>query len=155
MAIERVKEYFNNFGMEHRIVVLDKSSATVDLAAEALGCTPSRIAKSLSFKLDEKVILVVASGDTRVDNKKYKDKFGKRPKMLKFEETEELIGHAAGGVCPFAVNENVHVYLDESLRRFETVYPAAGSCDSLIELSIEELDNYSNNIEWVDVCVGR
>lgn len=153
MAIERVRDYFNKFGMEDRIVVLEQSSATVDLAAKALGCIPSRIAKSLSFRLEDKVILVVASGDMRVDNKKYKEKFGKRPKMLKFEETEELIGHAAGGVCPFAVNDNVHVYLDESLRRFETVYPAAGSCDSLIELSIDELNQYSNNIEWVDVCV--
>lgn len=153
MSIERVREYFKNIGIEDRILEFDVSSATVELAAQALGCEGKRIAKTLSFHVDGRVVLVVAAGDAKVDNSKYKAYFHTKAKMLSFDEAESLIGHAVGGVCPFAVNENVDVYLDESLRRFETVYPACGSSNSAIELTPAELQQYSTNfIEWVDVC---
>ena len=152
MAIEKVKEYFRQWDMEDRIQEFDVSSATVELAAEALHIEGCRIAKTLSFHLEDRVILVVAAGDARVDNKKYKAHFGKKAKMLSFDEAETLIGHAVGGVCPFAVNEGVEVYLDESLKRFETVFPACGSSNSAIELTIPELEQYSGYQEWVDVC---
>ncbi|HJB16165.1 MAG TPA: YbaK/EbsC family protein [Candidatus Blautia excrementipullorum] len=152
MSIDRVKEFFRKEGIEDRIQEFDVSSATVELAAQALHCEGSRIAKTLSFHLDDKVILVVAAGDAKIDNRKYKDKFGKKAKMLAFEEAEPLTGHAVGGVCPFAVNEGVEVYLDESLKRFETVFPACGSSNSAIELTIPELEQYSHSKEWVDVC---
>lgn len=152
MAIEKVKEYFRQWDMEDRIQEFDVSSATVELAAEALHIEGCRIAKTLSFHLEDRVILVVAAGDARVDNKKYKAQFGKKAKMLSFDEAEPLIGHAVGGVCPFAVNEGVEVYLDESLKRFETVFPACGSSNSAIELTIPELEQYSGYREWVDVC---
>lgn len=122
------------------------------MAAKALNCEGCRIAKTLSFHLDDKVILIVAAGDAKIDNRKYKDKFGKKAKMLAYEEAEPLIGHGVGGVCPFAVNEGVEVYLDESLNRFETVFPACGSSNSAIELTIPELEKYSHYKEWVDVC---
>ena len=154
MSIERVKEYFSKFGIESRIIELNESSATVELAAAALGCEPKRIAKSLSFALDSKAILVVCAGDAKVDNQKYKARFGVKAKMLTPDEAVELIGHAVGGVCPFAVNDGVGVYLDESLRRFESVFPAAGSSNSAIELSLAELEKYSSPIDWVDVCKG-
>lgn len=152
MAIEKVKEYFRQYGMEDRVREVEESSATVEAAAAALGCGPERIAKTLSFHKGEDVILVVAAGDRKIDNKKYRHTFGCKANMLKFEEVEPLVGHAVGGVCPFAVREGVEVYLDESLKRFETVFPAAGSGNSMIELTIEELETYSRNREWVDVC---
>lgn len=152
MAIDKVKKYFQQWGIEDRIQEFDVSSATVALAAEALRCEECRIAKTLSFHVDEQVVLIVTAGDARVDNKKYKACFGKKAKMLAFDEAEPLIGHAVGGVCPFAVNEGVRVYLDESLKRFETVFPACGSSNSAIELTIPELEQYSGFEKWVDVC---
>ena len=152
MSIEKVKEYFRQYGMEDRVWEKEHSSATVEEAAEALGCEPQRIAKTLSFQAGDRVVLVVTAGDRKIDNKKYREQFGCNAKMLKFEEVEDLVGHAVGGVCPFAVREGVEVYLDESLKRFETVFPAAGSSNSMIELSIEELERYSHSLQWVDVC---
>lgn len=152
MAIEKVKEYFKNRGIEKRIQEFEVSSATVVLAAQALGCEECRIAKTLSFHVHERIVLVVTAGDAKIDNAKYKAFFGAKAKMLSFEEAEPLIGHAVGGVCPFAVNENVEVYLDESLKRFETVFPACGSSNSAIELTIAELEEYSGYLEWIDVC---
>ena len=154
MAIEKVREYFKEFGIDNRIQEFDVSSATVELAAEALGCEGCRIAKSLSFKVDDKPILVVAAGDAKVDNHKYKEQFSQKAKMLSLDECEQLIGHAVGGVCPFAINDGVEVYLDESLKRFETVFPACGSSNSAIELTIAELEKYSKYKAWVDVCKG-
>ena len=132
----------------------DVSSATVELAAQAVGCEPARIAKTLSFKVEDQPILIVAAGDAKIDNPKYKAKFHKKAQMLKPEEVTEFIGHAVGGVCPFGVPDSVDVYLDESLRRFKTVFPAAGSANSAIELSMEELEKYSHAREWIDVCKG-
>ena len=152
MAIEKVRSFFAGFGMEDRVIEFEVSSATVALAAEALHCEPCRIAKTLSFHVGEKVVLIVAAGDVKIDNAKYKAQFGQKAKMLAFEEAEELIGHAVGGVCPFAVNEGVEVYLDESLKRFQTVFPACGSSNSAIELTIPELEKYSRFTAWVDVC---
>ena len=152
MSIEKVKEYFRQYGMEDRVWEKEHSSATVEEAAEALGCEPQRIAKTLSFQAGDRVVLVVTAGDRKIDNRKYREQFGCKAKMLKFEEVEDLVGHAVGGVCPFAVKEGVEVYLDESLKRFETVFPAAGSSNSMIELSIEELERYSHSLQWVDVC---
>lgn len=151
MAIERVKEYFREYGMEDRIREFDVSSATVELAAAALGCKPQRIAKTLSFMVDGQAVLVVTAGDVKIDNPKYKAQFGTKARMLSRDAAEELVGHAVGGVCPFAVNEGVNVYLDESLKRFETVFPACGSANSAIELTIPELEKYSGYIGWVDV----
>ena len=152
MAIEKVREYFKTQGMEDRIQEFEVSSATVALAAQALGCAENRIAKTLSFHVGEKVVLIVAAGDAKIDNSKYKAFFGAKAKMLAFEEAESLIGHAVGGVCPFAVKEGVEVYLDESLKRFETVFPACGSSNSAIELTISELEQHSNSLKWIDVC---
>ena len=152
MAIDKVRAYFQTKGMEDRIREFEVSSATVALAAEALGCEESRIAKTLSFHVQERVVLIVAAGDARIDNPKYKAFFETKAKMLSFDEAEELIGHAVGGACPFAVNPGVEVYLDESLKRFETVFPACGSSNSAIELSINELEEYSGFIKWIDVC---
>ena len=152
MAIEVVKAFFREYGMEDRIREFSVSSATVELAAQALGCEPCRIAKTLSFLVDGKAIVVVAAGDARVDNAKYKAQFGTKAKMLTPVETEEMIGHAVGGVCPFGVKDGVAVYLDESLKRFSTVFPACGSNNSAIELTIEELETYSGYDSWVDVC---
>lgn len=154
MSIEIVRKYFSSFGMEDRILEFEVSSATVELAAQAVGCIPARIAKTLSFKIGEDPILIVAAGDAKIDNRKYKDKFGKKAVMLSQEEVLEKVGHAVGGVCPFGVPETVSVYLDESLRRFETVFPAAGSSNSAIELNMEELERYSRAEEWIDVCKG-
>ena len=152
MSIEKVKEYFKKFNIENKIIELSQSSATVSLAAKALGCEEARIAKTLSFKVEEKPILIICAGDTKIDNPKYKAKFHNKAKMLTFEEVEPMIGHSVGGVCPFAVNKDVKIYLDESVKRFETVFPACGSSNSAIELTIPELEKYSNFIEWVDVC---
>lgn len=152
MAIEKVREYFHALGIEDKIQEFDVSSATVELAAAALSCEPARIAKTLSFIVGEKTVLIVSAGDVKIDNPKYKAQFGTKAKMLSPEQAVELIGHAVGGVCPFAVNDGVTVYLDESLKRFRTVYPACGSSNSAIELTIPELERYSNYSEWVDVC---
>lgn len=152
MAIERVRAYFAEEGIADRILEFDTSSATVELAAAAVGCEPARIAKTLSFRVGDRVALIVAAGDARIDNPKFKAQFHCKAKMLSADEAEELIGHAVGGVCPFAVNEGCDVYLDESLRRFETVFPACGSSNSAIELTCEELDRYARPVAWVDVC---
>lgn len=154
MSIERVRTYFKKYDIEEKIQEFDVSSATVELAAAALGCEPQRIAKTLSFMADGRPLLVVTAGDARIDNRKYKAAFGTKAKMLSPEEAETLIGHAVGGVCPFAVNEGVQVYLDVSLKRFDTVFPACGSSNSAIELTIPELERYSQYREWVDVCKG-
>ena len=154
MSIERVKEYFNKRGMGARVREFEVSSATVELAAAALNCEGCRIAKTLSFMLGDRAILIVTAGDAKVDNRKYKDRFSAKARMLSPDEVVALIGHAVGGVCPFAINEGVTVYLDESLRRFETVFPACGSANSAIELTIPELEEYSGYSEWVDVCKG-
>ncbi|WP_369298671.1 YbaK/EbsC family protein [uncultured Neglectibacter sp.] len=154
MAIEKVRDYFSQFGMADRIREFDVSSATVELAAQALSCEPCRIAKTLSFLAGEGTILIVAAGDTKIDNAKYKAQFGTKAKMLTPDELEALVGHGVGGVCPFAVNPGVTVYLDCSLKRFQTVFPACGSSNSAIELTIEELERYSGFASWVDVCKG-
>ena len=154
MSIERVKEYFEKYNMAERVREFEVSSATVELAAIALNCEGCRIAKSLTFKVDEKPIMIVVAGDAKIDNPKYKAQFSTKAKMLTAEEAVTLIGHAVGGVCPFAVNEGVTVYLDESLKRFETVFPACGSSNSAIELTIEELEKYSGFTAWIDVCKG-
>lgn len=154
MSIERVKTYFKKFGMEERIQEFEVSSATVELAAKALHCEPQRIAKTLSFMVDGHSMLIVTAGDTKIDNQKYKAQFGVKAKMLSLEEVETLIGHAVGGVCPFGVNEGVDIYLDVSLKRFHTVFPACGSSNSAIELTIPEMEKYSGYAGWVDVCKG-
>ena len=154
MSIEKVKQYFKQFELENKIKEFSVSSATVDLAAKALNCEPCRIAKSLSFKIgDSKAVIVVAAGDVRVDNKKFKNFFQKKLKMLSGDEVKSFTGHEIGGVCPFAVNDGTDVYLDISLKRFDTVFPACGSSNSAIEMTMEELEKYSSNFkQWVDVC---
>ena len=152
MAIEKVKQFFKQYNMEHRVKEFAVSSATVLLAAEALGCEPCRIAKTLSFMVNEQPILIVCAGDAKIDNQKYKTEFAVKAKMLDFSEVETLIGHAVGGVCPFAINPNVTVYLDDSLKRFETVFPACGSSNSAIELTLNELEKYSGYTKWISVC---
>jgi prolyl-tRNA editing enzyme YbaK/EbsC (Cys-tRNA(Pro) deacylase) len=152
MSIERCREYFKKFGIDDRIMEFDVSSATVELAAQAVGVIPARIAKTLSFKTPEGCMLILAAGDARIDNRKFKDKFGLKAKMLTPDEVQEMVGHPVGGVCPFAINPDIPVYLDKSMLRFETVFPAVGSANSAIELTNEELFKYSNAREWVDVC---
>ena len=152
MAIEKVREYFKKWKMEDRILEFDVSSATVELAAQALHCEGARIAKTLSFHVGDQAILIVTAGDTKIDNAKYKATFGTKAKMLSFEEVEPLIGHGVGGVCPFGINDGVKVYLDESMKRFQTVFPACGSANSAIELTIPEMEQYSGYEKWVDVC---
>ena len=153
MSIEKVRAYFQPLGIAERIQEFSVSSATVELAAQAVGVEGARIAKSLSFKVDDQPILVVAAGDAKVDNSRYKAQFHTKAKMLTHEEAHDLIGHDVGGVCPFALPENVRVYLDVSLQRFETVFPAAGSDNSAVEMTCEELERYSSNFAgWVDVC---
>ena len=154
MSVEKVKEYFKKYGMENRVQEFNVSSATVGLAAEALHCEPCRIAKTLSFMVDGCPVLVVAAGDAKIDNPKYKAQFGTKAKMLTPDEAQAMIGHAVGGVCPFAINAGVVVYLDVSLKRFQTVFPACGSSNSAIELTIEELEKYSSYAAWIDVCKG-
>ena len=152
MSIENVRKYFQAFGIDNNILEFELSSATVELAAIALNCSPARIAKTLSFKVEEAPVLIVCAGDARIDNAKYKSLFHKKAKMLTPDEVNELIGHQIGGVCPFGIKENVSVYLDNSLKRFETVFPACGSSNSAIELTIPELEKYSNYEAWIDVC---
>lgn len=151
MSLEKVKNYFKQFNIENRILEFPVSSATVELAAQALNCEPGRIAKSLTFMVVNQPIMIVCAGDRKIDNAKYKAKFGVKAKMLNPDEVNELIGHSIGGVCPFALEENVKVYLDNSLKRFKTVFPACGSSNSAIELSIKDLEKYSNSIEWIEV----
>lgn len=153
MAIEKVKEYFKAFGMDDKILEFDVSSATVELAAKALGVDGQRIAKTMSFKLkDGSSILVVCAGDVKIDNAKFKHTFGTKAKMLTPDEVAAEIGHMVGGVCPFAVPDNIKTYIDSSIDRFETVFPACGSSNSAIELTPEELFKYSNAADKVDVC---
>ena len=152
MSIEKVREYFKGFDMEDKVLEFEVSSATVQLAAIALGTEEARIAKTMSFKKDEGCILVITAGDVKIDNAKYRHTFGLKAKMLTPEEVIEFIGHEIGGVCPFGINDNVEVYLDESLKRFTTVFPACGSSNSAIEFTIPELEKYSNFVQWVDVC---
>lgn len=152
MSIEKVRKYFKEKGIEGRIREFDSSSATVALAAQALHCDENRIAKTLSFHVGEKIVLVVAAGDAKIDNQKYKAFFGTKAKMLSYDEAEPLIGHAVGGVCPFAVNPGVETYLDVSLKRFDTVFPACGSSNSAIELTLKELEELSGFKSWIDVC---
>lgn len=152
MSLTKVQEYFRGTELETKVIVLEESSATVALAAAALGTEEDRIAKTLSFLVHDEPVLIVVSGQSKVDNKKFKAKFAAKAKMLSFDSVEELIGHAPGGVCPFAVNEDVKVYLDESLKKHEIVYPAAGSDNSAVEMTIPQLERYSGFLEWVDVC---
>lgn len=154
MAIEKVREHFAKWDLQQKIQELSESSATVEMAAQALGCEPERIAKTLSFLVNDGAILIVAAGDAKIDNTKYKAIFGTKAKMIAKEDVNELIGHDVGGVCPFGVNEGVAIYLDESLKRFTTVFPACGSSNSAIELTIDELEAYTPYKEWVDVCKG-
>ncbi|MCY7433775.1 YbaK/EbsC family protein [Bacillus pumilus] len=154
MSIKKVKDYFKQYDMDTRIQEFSVSSATVDLAASALGCEPERIAKTLSFLVNGQAILVVTSGDAKVDNKKFKEYFKTKAKMLPPHEVVDLVGHEIGGVCPFAIKNGVSVYLDISLKRFETVYPACGSSNSAIELTIKQLEKYSGYLQWIDVCKG-
>ncbi len=155
MSIEKVRQYFKVYGIDNKIMEFDKSSATVELAAKALDCAPARIAKTLSFALGDKTILIVTAGDVKIDNAKYKSEFGGKAHMLPFNDVEARTGHAAGGVCPFAVNDGVSVYLDISLKRFTTVFPACGSSNSAIELSPDELEKYAMPVKWIDVCKIR
>lgn len=153
MSIEKVREYLKEFNREKDIIELSQSSATVPLAAAALGVEPARIAKTLSFKADSGALLVVTAGDARIDNKKFKNTFGFKAKMLTSEEVIEYTGHSIGGVCPFAINsDDVKIYLDVSLKRFTTIYPACGSSNSAIELTCEDLEKISKALDWVDIC---
>jgi Uncharacterized conserved protein len=151
MSITRAREYFAKFGMENRIIEFATSSATVALAAVAAGCEEARICKTLSFMGKEGPLLILVAGDVKIDNHKYKEQFGVKAKMLTAEQVEELIGHAVGGVCPFGIKDGVTVYLDDSMRRFATMFPACGSSNSAIELTIEELEKYSGYKAWVNV----
>ena len=151
MSIQNAQEYLKKFGKDKDIIIFDKSSATVELAAIALGCKPSHIAKTLSFLVGEQVVLIVMAGDTKIDNAKYKAYFGKKATMLPPAEVETLVGHAVGGVCPFGIKEGVKVFLDISLKRFDKVYPACGGSNTAIGLKIEELETMSNFEEWIDV----
>lgn len=152
MSIEKAREYLKKIGLDNKIMEFDVSSATVKEAAIALNCKEQEIAKTLSFIVNDRPVLIVTAGDSKVDNSKFKTKFNVKAKMIPFDDVERLVGYAVGGVCPFGVNEDVDVFLDESLKRFDTVYPACGSSNSAIKLSIEELEKASNYKEWIDVC---
>lgn len=154
MSLEKVKQYFDTLGLGQRVHVLDQSSATVEEAAIAVGCEPERIAKTMSFLLGDDPILIVTAGDARVDNKKYKEYFHQKAKMIPGELVENYIGHAPGGVCPFVIPQGTKVFLDISLKRFAIVYPAAGTSNSAVELSIKELEDSSGYTAWIDVCKG-
>lgn len=151
MSIEKVKNYFKEYHMENKIIELEESSATVKEAAEAIGCSEGEIAKTLSFQLSDRVILIVLAGDVKLDNHKYKEVFHEKSKMVDAMLVEQLVGHQVGGVCPFGINESIDVYLDVSLKKYQTVYPACGNSHSAIPLSIEEIEKYSNCKEWIDV----
>ena len=152
MSIEKGRAYFRALGMEDRVLEIDVSSVTVELAAKAVGVEGARIAKTLSFKTPDGCMLILAAGDARIDNHKFKDTFHMKAKMLSADEVLELVGHPVGGVCPFGCNEGIPVYLDDSLKRFETVFPAVGSANSAIELNLDELFRYANALAWIDVC---
>ena len=154
MAFEKAKAWLSQWGLDTKVQEFAVSSATVELAAQAVGCEPARIAKSLTFKVGESPIIIVTAGDCKIDNHKYKAQFSAKAKMLTPEEVEQFIGHSIGGVCPFGINEGVTVYLDESMKRFETVYPACGSSNSAVELTMEELEKCSGYTAWIDVCKG-
>lgn len=151
MSAEKAKKYLEDLGFGDRIQFFDQSSATVELAAAALGCEPARIAKSLTFTVNDKPVMILAAGDVKIDNPKYKAQFGTKAKMLTAEQVSQLIGHEVGGVCPFGINDGVEVYLDVSLKRFDCVYPACGSANSAVKLTIEELERCSGYKEWIDV----
>lgn len=152
MAIEKVKKYFAEIGEPERVIEFEELTATSDQAAHALNCEVGRIAKTISVFVDKKPVLILLGGDMNLDNKKFKAQFGCRPHMIPVAEVENFIGHAVGGVCPFAVNEGVPIYLDESLRRFEFVYPAAGNDKSVVKLALDELEKYIKSAGWVDVA---
>ena len=152
MSLEKAKKYLERYNLEDRIMEFTESSATVKEAAKAIGCKESEIAKTLSFLIEDKPILIVVAGDCKIDNGKYKQEFGKKAKMIPYEEVEKLIGYNVGGVCPFGINENVTVYLDNSLKKFDTIYPACGESNTAIKLTIEELEKTSNYKKWIDVC---
>ena len=151
MSIENVREYLKQFNLEDKVIELSESSATVELAAKALGCKGQQIAKTMSFDVEGNTILVLLAGDSKVDNAKYKSTFGVKAKMLNFDEVESRVGHRVGGVCPFAINKNIKVYLDVSLKRFDFVYPAAGNANSAVKLTWPELELSSKYVSWVDV----
>lgn len=155
MSFESVKKYFKEQGLIDRVTEFDQSSATVELAAKAIGCEPAHIAKTMSFLLEDKPILIVTAGNVKIDNKKYKDSFHQKAKMIPWDDVESYIGHAPGGVCPFAIEKDIPVYLDNSLKAYDTVYPAAGSSNSAVKLSVNELEKYSRAISWIDVCKGK
>lgn len=152
MSVENVREYLKQFKKDEGILEMDESTATVELAAKALGTEEARIAKSLSFYNGENAMIIVVAGDAKIDNKKFKEKFGFKARMLAPEDTVKFTGHEIGGVCPFALNNNVTVYLDDSMKRFETMFPACGSSNSAIELTLDELEKTSKYKEWIDVC---
>lgn len=155
MAFEKAKDWLKQWDLDTKVMEFEVSSATVELAALAVGCEPARIAKSLTFRVGEKAVLIVTAGDQKIDNHKYKAQFGTKAKMLTAEEVEQFTGHTVGGVCPFGVGEDVTVYLDESLRRFDTVYPACGSSNSAVRLTLAELEQCSGYAAWIDVCKGK
>ncbi|MCF0146628.1 MAG: YbaK/EbsC family protein [Eubacterium sp.] len=152
MSLERAKEFLEKAGYGDRIIIPEQSSETVQKAAEALGVEPGMIAKTMSFLNGEEALLILTEGTARVDNRKFKDAFGMKAKMVPPDRVEDLVGHAPGGVCPFGINPGVPVYLDESLKRYETVYPAAGNGQSAVRLSLAELEECSGAVGWVDVC---
>ena len=155
MSIEKVRAYFKQFDIEDRVIEFATSSATVELAAQAAGCEPARIAKTLSFKVGDECVLIVAAGDAKIDNAKYKHFFGAKAKMLSAEEVEPMIGHAIGGVCPFALRDGVRVYLDESLKRFAVSHASGGRHDTTVGLTPDELEQITHPVAWVDVCAIR
>lgn len=155
MAFEKAKDWLKQWDLDTKVMEFEVSSATVELAALAVGCEPARIAKSLTFRVGEKAVLIVTAGDQKIDNHKYKAQFGTKAKMLTAQEVEQFTGHTVGGVCPFGVGEDVTVYLDESLRRFDTVYPACGSSNSAVRLTLAELEQCSGYEAWIDVCKGK
>lgn len=152
MSLERAREYLKEYGLDNKIMEFEVSSATVEEAAKAINCDEQEIAKTLSFIVEDKPILIVVSGDSKVDNSKYKAEFKIKAKMIPFDDVEEKIGHAVGGVCPFGVNSDVKIYLDNSLKRFETIYPACGSSNSAIKLELKQLEKIINYEKWIDVC---
>lgn len=152
MSIVKAKEHLRKYGLEDKIMEFSVSSATVEEAARAIGCKEEEIAKTLSFLVDDKPILIVVAGDCKIDNSKYKKEFHEKAKMIPSIDVEKLIGHSVGGVCPFGINEGIPVYLDESLKRFDIIYPACGSSNSAVKLTLEELEKASNYEKWIDVC---
>lgn len=152
MSFEKVKRFFEENGLENRVLEFEQSSATVEQAALAIGCAPEVIAKTMSFFVNDKPILIVTAGDVKIDNRKYKDHFHEKAKMIPYDQVEACVGHAPGGVCPFRVNKDVTVYLDKSLERFDILYPAGGSSNSAVKLSLKELETFSASAGWVDVC---